>query len=62
MINGSVVEEAILLFGSEDAALRWLTTPAMALNQQRPIDLLMTPDGKQQVRDLLGRLKYGTYG
>jgi uncharacterized protein (DUF2384 family) len=33
-----------------------------ALGDQRPADLLETPDGRDAVEDLLSRLIVGTYG
>ena len=39
----------------------WMVKPAMGLNGQRPIDLLSTEEGVQQLHDFLGRLEYGVY-
>lgn len=47
------------VFGSETEAQLWITSPAYGLNNQRPIDLLDTDLGAQQVRGLLGAIKYG---
>jgi uncharacterized protein (DUF2384 family) len=56
-----VYVRATEIFGSRDEAVRWLTQPALGLDQQRPIDLLQTPAGVKLVKDFLGRLKYGVY-
>lgn len=56
-----VLTTAMDVFGSQSEAERWLTTPAMALNQRRPIDLLASPAGVEMVEQLLGRLQYGVY-
>ena len=48
-------------FGSQFEAENWLTTPAVALDQRRPVDLLSSPAGVEMVEQLLGRLQYGVY-
>lgn len=55
------MEQAIRVFGEHDAAERWFSQPALALNNRRPIDLLKTPPGTQSVKDLLTRMEYGVY-
>jgi len=47
--------------GTFDEAQRWIVTPAMALNQMRPIDLLSTAPGRKMVDDLVTRVTYGVY-
>jgi len=49
------------VLGSQDAAERWLSEPAMGLNQRRPIDLLQTPAGTELVETLLRRIDFGVY-
>jgi putative toxin-antitoxin system antitoxin component (TIGR02293 family) len=49
------------VFGTQEAAERWLEEPAFALNQRRPIDLLQTPAGTAMVETLLRRIDYGVY-
>jgi putative toxin-antitoxin system antitoxin component (TIGR02293 family) len=49
------------VFGSQSEAEKWLTTPAVALDQRRPVDLLSSPAGVEMVEQLLGRLEYGVY-
>jgi putative toxin-antitoxin system antitoxin component (TIGR02293 family) len=49
------------VFGSQEEAERWLATRAIALDQQRPVDLLTSPAGTELVEQLLGRLKYAVY-
>ncbi|MBB3172573.1 putative toxin-antitoxin system antitoxin component (TIGR02293 family) [Endobacter medicaginis] len=49
------------VLGTQDAAERWLETPAIALERHRPLDLLATPAGTEMVRDLLGRMRTGVY-
>ena len=47
------------LMGDEGPA--WMVKPAVGLNDQRPIDLLSTENGVQQLHDFLGRLEHGVY-
>ncbi len=56
-----IVAKAIDIFGSIDAAQRFLEEPALALDRMRPIDLLSTPAGAELVERHLGRLDYGVY-
>ena len=56
-----VLTTATDVFGSQAEAEKWLSTPAMALNQRRPVDLLSSPAGVEMVEQLLGRLEYGVY-
>jgi putative toxin-antitoxin system antitoxin component (TIGR02293 family) len=56
-----ILTTAAEIFGNQSEAEKWLTTPAMALNQRRPVDLLASPAGVEMVEQLLGRLQYGVY-
>lgn len=56
-----VMAQATVVFGTKDAAATWLSEPALALEGQRPIDLLSTSAGNDLVKDLLTRLEYGVY-
>lgn len=56
-----VLTTATEVFGSQAEAETWLATPAMALNQRRPVDLLSSPAGVEMVEQLLGRLEHGVY-
>jgi putative toxin-antitoxin system antitoxin component (TIGR02293 family) len=47
--------------GSQEAAEQWLGTPAIALDQRRPIDLLSTSIGAEMVERLLFRIDHGAY-
>ena len=49
------------VFGGKEAAQRWLSAPAVALNGSRPIDLLQTLQGAGVVSDYLDRLEHGVY-
>lgn len=56
-----ILTRAISVFGSRDAAEKWLAEPATGLARRRPIDLLSTPAGVELVEDFLGRIEYGVY-
>jgi putative toxin-antitoxin system antitoxin component (TIGR02293 family) len=56
-----VMTQATALFGSKEDGVRWLCEPALALEGQRPIDLLSTSAGHDLVKDLLTRLEFGVY-
>jgi putative toxin-antitoxin system antitoxin component (TIGR02293 family) len=56
-----ILASATFVFGTQAEAEQWLDSPALALNQTRPIDLLGTPAGVGLVEDLLGRIQYGVY-
>lgn len=56
-----IVAKASEILGSQDAAEAWMDTPAMALDQRRPIDLMATTAGAALVEALLDRLDYGVY-
>ena len=57
----SVTDQAIDVFGSREAAERWLSSPAMGLDQRMPIDLLHNAEGTEMVKTLLTRMDYGVY-
>lgn len=56
-----IVAKAVDVLGTPEAAERFLEEPTMALEGQRPIDLLSTPVGAELVEKHLGRVDYGVY-
>jgi putative toxin-antitoxin system antitoxin component (TIGR02293 family) len=60
-LDTAIFTKAVEVFGSKEEAELWLRRPALALNGERPIDLLKTPQGTQLVQELLVRLEYGIY-
>lgn len=56
-----ILARATELFGSQEAAERWLEAPTMGLDQRRPIDLLSTPAGVDTLETHLTRIEYGVY-
>lgn len=57
----TVTDQAIDVLGSRDAAERWLSTPAMGLDQRKPIELLQSSEGTDLVKTLLTRMDFGVY-
>ena len=57
----SVTRQAIDVLGSQEAAERWLSTPATGLDQRKPIDLLQSSEGTELVKTLLTRMDFGVY-
>ncbi|MCO6497990.1 MAG: DUF2384 domain-containing protein [Chitinophagaceae bacterium] len=49
------------VFGQEDAFRRWMDTPNQALDFQKPIDFLDNQFGREEIRNLIGRIDYGVY-
>lgn len=56
-----LLAEAVRIFGSTAAASAWFAAPAIALEQRRPLELVDTPVGQDQIRVLLGQIRYGVY-
>ncbi len=57
----TVMHQATEVLGSQEAAERWLSTPAVGLDQRVPIDLLQSSEGTAMVKTLLSRMEYGVY-
>lgn len=57
----AVTSRAIDVLGSQEAAERWLSSPAMGLEQRKPLDLVRSTEGTEMVKTLLGRMEYGVY-
>ena len=56
-----ILAKASTVFGSQEDAERWMETPAVGLNQHRPIDLLSTTAGTELVEQYLERIEFGVY-
>jgi putative toxin-antitoxin system antitoxin component (TIGR02293 family) len=56
-----VVARAAEVLGSDERAGAWLRAPVHALGGVRPLDLLDTDLGAQQVEQVLGRIEHGVY-
>ena len=57
----TVLHQATEVMGSQEAAERWLASPAIGLDQRLPIDLLHSSEGTATVKTLLSRMEYGIY-
>jgi|SRR5450432_1091565 putative toxin-antitoxin system antitoxin component (TIGR02293 family) len=49
------------VFGGADNFNEWMFTANRALGGQKPYDIIDTQYGKDEVRDLIGRIDYGIY-
>lgn len=56
-----ILAQASAVFGSRDAAERWMARPAMGLDGALPVELLRTLQGSELVTEFLGRLEHGVY-
>ncbi|WP_293327229.1 MbcA/ParS/Xre antitoxin family protein [Parvibaculum sp.] len=52
---------ATKVFGSAEDAQAWMKRPAIGLNQQRPIELTGTAEGREAVATYLVRIYFGVY-
>ena len=59
--RAEILAKASATLGSQEDAERWLQTPAIGLNRQRPIDHLATRAGAEIVENFLSQLEYGVY-
>ena len=57
----NVTRLATEVLGSREAAERWLSAPAMGLDQRLPIELLQSSEGTELVKTLLTRMDFGVY-
>jgi putative toxin-antitoxin system antitoxin component (TIGR02293 family) len=58
----AIFDQALELFeGDGTAAVRWLTTPQAALDEQSPWDYCRTELGAREVERLIGRLEHGVF-
>lgn len=56
-----VISKALEIFGSKENMQQWLHSGIIALNGQKPIDLLDTSFGIRMLFRLLNRLEHGVY-
>ena len=56
-----VLEKTSCILGDRDYALKWLRSPAIGLDQRRPIDLIQEATDQELLHDFLGRIDYGVY-
>ena len=56
-----LIGKAIEVFGNDDDARRWLSSPQFGLGGAVPLDYAETEVGAREVEDLLGRIEFGVY-
>ena len=56
-----LMSHAVSIFGSEDNARQWLSSPQRGLGGSVPLDYAETEVGAREVESLLGRIEYGVY-
>lgn len=56
-----VLARAEVVFGTNQAAQRWMAVPALGLDGYVPIDLVINPFGYEIVSSFLTSLEHGTY-
>jgi putative toxin-antitoxin system antitoxin component (TIGR02293 family) len=61
LIPQELMAHARETFGDGQKAKSWLATPNRALGNRRPIDLIGSEQGCQQVDEILGRIDHGIY-
>jgi putative toxin-antitoxin system antitoxin component (TIGR02293 family) len=58
----AVFEQAVDLFeGDRAGALKWLTSPKRALENQTPLEYSRTELGAREVENLIGRMEHGVF-
>ncbi|PSO76733.1 MAG: hypothetical protein BRC37_03200 [Cyanobacteria bacterium QH_3_48_40] len=56
-----ILREATEILGSRDKATRWLHRENRALGGVRPLELIATEAGYEEVRNVLGRIEWGVW-
>lgn len=59
--SDDVIHRAVDVFGDVAKARAWLDRPNRALSGATPRSLLDTPEGRERVLTVLGRLTHGVY-
>jgi putative toxin-antitoxin system antitoxin component (TIGR02293 family) len=57
----SVWAKGIEVFEDEEMFRTWLHTKNKALGDNKPLDLLHSPIGRDEIKDLLSRIEWGVY-
>ena len=56
-----LIARATALFGTQEKATRWITTPLAALGEETPLSKLRTGVGVDRVKEILAAIQYGVY-
>ncbi len=59
--QGGVVSLADRIFGTRDHTDQWMASKIWSLGGKRPVDLLGTDEGVNEVRNVLGRIEHGIF-
>jgi putative toxin-antitoxin system antitoxin component (TIGR02293 family) len=57
----AVIARAIEVFGNSEKAASWLDRPNRVLAGATPRSFLSTPEGREKVLTVLGRIEHGVY-
>lgn len=57
-----ITQQAIALFEDEAETKIWLSTPKVSLDNQTPLEAMITDAGAKKVEQILYRAEYGVYG
>lgn len=55
------LKKATEVFGSEQAGIRWIKTPNVALGGMTPFQAMKNRFSAEEVMNILGRIQYGVY-
>lgn len=55
------LKKATEVFGSEQAGIRWIKTPNVALGGKTPFQAMKNRFSAEEVMNILGRIQYGVY-
>ena len=58
----SISARAGEVFANQGKALHWLRTPNPSLAGRAPLEVAQTPEGYQEVDDILTRIEHGVLG
>jgi putative toxin-antitoxin system antitoxin component (TIGR02293 family) len=56
-----IYDKAVIVFGNDNLARKWLKEPAFSLGDVAPIDYAKTEIGAHEVENLLGRIEDGVF-
>lgn len=56
-----ILREATTILGTREKATSWLHRENRALGEARPLDMLATEAGYEEVRNVLGRIEWGVW-
>lgn len=61
ILRNDLLDFAAEILGSEDKSREWLESENLALGNRRPVNLLSTKNGFEEVTNALGRFEFGVY-